>query len=99
MLLKLIRLRLIYGRDFFLYALAVNGISYYVFDLWSMSSIALLIWFKLLASVAGLYFHQRRKVHLIFFFMNNGLGKFSLLLSTAIIDLGIWLFGFYLFFY
>lgn len=95
---KKMRLRLIYGKDYLLFAIAINGITYFFLNKIGMESLTGLIWFKLIASGVGVYVHQKRTWQHIFFYMNNGLGKGHLLLSTILMDMFVWLSGFYLFF-
>ena len=96
MKLKHLQLLLIYARDYLVYACLISLLSYYIYFNAGKSALQIIIWFKLLTTALGLYAHQKRKAREVFFFMNNGIGKRTLISQTAALDVGIWLLGFLL---
>lgn len=93
MTFKQLRLLLIYTKDFIPYAGLITLLSYFVYFNAGNSALTVLIWFKTITSIIGVYFHQSRKSKELFFYLNNGLGKKELLLMSIAFDLGIWLVG------
>ena len=93
---KHLQLLFIYAREYLVYAGLISLLSYFIYFNTGNSALQIIIWFKLLATALGLYAHQKRKAREVFFFMNNGIGKRTLISQTAALDVGIWLLGFLL---
>jgi hypothetical protein len=93
MVLKKLTLVLFYSRDFLTFSIIITLLTYSIYYTIGNTSLTAIFWFKLITILGGISIHQRRKSKELFFYMNNGLGKRELMISSAILDLGIWLFG------
>jgi len=93
MLLKYLKLGLIYSKDFLVFSMMITILSYFILIQSGTSSIGGLIWLKILTTLIGIIVHNKRKPKEIFFYMNNGLGEKELVIYTIIVDLVIWIFG------
>ncbi|MEM6799886.1 MAG: hypothetical protein AAF696_00705 [Bacteroidota bacterium] len=93
MYLKRVKLLAIYAKDFLLFAFLMSGITYYIYVQLEIHLIGNLIWFKLISSGIGLYYHQNRKQGELFFYLNHGLGKLALILVALLTDFSTWLIG------
>lgn len=87
------KLLLVYARDYLFYATLITGLSYYVFFHTGIGALTILIWFKLLTSLLGVFVHQNRKSKELAFYLNNGLGKKQLMIITLALDLLFWIAG------
>ncbi len=93
MVFKKLRLLTIYARDFLFYATLITLLSYYIYFNTGISALNIIIWFKLITTTGGIFFHQKRKARELYFYMNNGLGKIELMMATALLDLLLWIIG------
>jgi len=87
------QLLLLYARDFLVFSTLISLLTYYLYYRIGNGALTTLIWFKLLMSIIGIVVHQERKSKVLFFFMNNGLGKKTLMLSAAGGDFILWMIG------
>ena len=93
MIIKKLRLLLIYSKDFLFYSILITILSYFIYYNTGNSGLTIIIWFKIITSIIGIFVHQDRKSNELFFYMNNGLGKKELMTTTVGLDLGIWTVG------
>lgn len=93
MILKKLRLILFYSRDYLVFSILITLLTYSIYYTIGNGSLTAIFWFKFITLLVGIIIHQQRKSKELFFYMNNGLGKKELMISSSILDLGIWFLG------
>jgi hypothetical protein len=77
----------IYLRDYFFLAFLVSLLCWYIVALRGPAGLGIVLLVKLFLMGLTYWFHQRRKQKEIYFYLNNGIGFWQLLMAGLLIDL------------